>query len=137
MSFTQNDVFFDLGSGLGQVAILIHLLTGVVAKGIEFEPAFCHYAQHCAAALHLTEVTFTNTDAREAGYSGGTIFFMFTPFGSEIMQSVLKLLREESLQRKIKLITYGPCTAQVASQNWLELTTPLNDDPYQLAVFNS
>jgi hypothetical protein len=37
--FADDDVFYDLGSGLGQVAILVNLLTGVTAKGVEFEPA--------------------------------------------------------------------------------------------------
>lgn len=73
--FTEDDVFFDLGSGLRQVAILVHLLTGMAAKGIEFEPAFCNYARVFAAALNLTGVTFINIDARDADYSTGTVFF--------------------------------------------------------------
>src|SRR6202012_5623432 len=36
---TKEDVFFDLGSGLGQVAILVNLLTGITVKGVEFESA--------------------------------------------------------------------------------------------------
>jgi hypothetical protein len=38
---TQADVFFDLGSGLGQVPILVNLLSGAAAKGMEFEPVYC------------------------------------------------------------------------------------------------
>ncbi|MDB5151895.1 MAG: Histone methylation protein, partial [Mucilaginibacter sp.] len=78
--FTKEDVFFDLGSGLGQVAILVNLLAGITAKGVEFEPAFCEYARDCAADLNLSNVTFINADARKADYSQGTIFFMYTPF---------------------------------------------------------
>jgi SAM-dependent methyltransferase len=135
--FGNDDVFFDLGSGLGQVAILVNLLTGITVKGVEFEPAFCDYARACAAELNLTNVTFINADARKADYSDGTLFFMFTPFRGDIMQEVLAILRKESLQRKIKIITYGPCTAQVASQNWFHFATPKNDDVYKLAVFTS
>lgn len=135
--FTKDDVFFDLGSGLGQVAILINLLTGVTVKGIEFEPAFCDYAADCAAALNLSNVTFINVDARKADYSEGTIFFMFTPFMGEMLQEVLEILRKESLQRKIKIISYGPCTAQVALQSWLDFATPKDNNSYKLAVFTS
>jgi tRNA/tmRNA/rRNA uracil-C5-methylase (TrmA/RlmC/RlmD family) len=135
--FGNDDVFFDLGSGLGQVAILINLLTGVTVKGVEFEPAFCSHARVCAAELNLTNVTFINADARKADYSDGTLFFMFTPFRGGIMQEVLEILRRESLSRKIKIITYGPCTAQVALQNWLHFATPKNDSTYKLAVFSS
>ncbi|HEY9261457.1 class I SAM-dependent methyltransferase [Chitinophaga sp.] len=133
----QEDVFFDIGAGLGQVAILVNLLTGIPTKGIEFEPAFCDYARDCAASLNLSDVNFSNVDAREADYSEGTIFFMFTPFHGEILQAVLEILRQESLQRKIKIITYGPCTAQVALQNWLQAAAPAENNAYKLGIFSS
>jgi len=135
--FTSNDVFFDLGSGLGQVAILVNLLTWVKAIGVEFEPSFSEYAQNCAAGLNITGVTFLNVDACEADYSEGTVFFMFTPFTEKMLQEVLELLKKESLLRKIKIITYGPCTALVASQSWLAGATRRSNDVYKLAFFNS
>jgi SAM-dependent methyltransferase len=135
--FSKEDVFFDLGSGLGQVAILVNLLAGITAKGIEFEPAFCDYARDCAAGLNLSDVTFINVDARKADYSEGTIFFLFTPFKGEILAEVLEILRKQSLQRKIKIITYGPCTAQVALQSWLNFAAPHNGNIYKLGVFSS
>ena len=135
--FVKEDVFFDLGSGLGQVAILVNLLAGITVKGVEFEPAFCNYARDCAAGLNLYNVTFINTDARKADYSEGTIFFMFTPFEGEILQEVLEILRKESLLRKIKIITYGPCTAQVALQSWLDFAAPKDDNIYKLGFFTS
>jgi len=136
-NFTKQDVFVDLGSGLGQIAILVNLLSGVTAKGIEFEPAFCEYAKACAAELNLPDITFINTDARQADYSEGTVFFMFTPFKGVIMQEVLALLKKESIQRKITVITYGPCTTQVALQKWLYLGKPKTDSIYAPAIFNS
>lgn len=135
--FKQEDVFYDLGSGLGQVAILVNLLSGITTKGIEIEPAFCNYARDSASELNLPNVTFINIDARQADYSEGTIFFMFTPFRGEIMQEVLEILRKESLQRKIKIITYGPCTAQVALQTWLERSPPQYNNIYKLEIFSS
>ncbi|HTI93731.1 MAG TPA: hypothetical protein VL727_24225 [Puia sp.] len=137
VQFSRGDVFFDLGSGLGQVAILVNLLTGATVRGIEVEPAFCDYARDCAADLHLSHVTFVNADARKADYSKGTIFFMYTPFKGEIMEEVLEILRKESLGRKIRIITYGPCTAQVALQSWLDFEAPGDSDIYKLGVFRS
>ena len=133
----KEDVFFDIGAGLGQVAILVNLLAGITVKGIEFEPAFCEYARACAAELHLTDVTFINADARYADYVDGTIFFMFTPFRGEIMQEVLGMLRKVALHRQIRIVTYGPCTAQVALESWLETAVPRDEGLYQLAVFTS
>ena len=135
--FTKDDVFFDLGSGLGQVAILVNLLTGAKVKGVEFEPAFCEYAGDCAAWLNLSNVTFVNADARKADYSEGTVFFMYTPFKGEILEEVLEILRKESQLRKIKIITYGPCTAQVVLQSWLDFAPPKDDSIYKLGIFNS
>ena len=135
--FTKEDVFFDLGSGLGQPAILVNLLTGIKTKGVEFEPAFCEYARECAGALKLSQVEFINVDARQADYSEGTVFFMFTPFRGEILQEVLTKLKKESLRRKIKIISYGPCTVEVARQSWLESADPKNDNIYKLHFFTS
>ncbi|MBS0031032.1 hypothetical protein ACTJJ0_29000 [Chitinophaga sp. 22321] len=133
----KDDVFFDVGAGLGQAAILVNLLAGITVKGIEFEPAFCAYARACAADLNLPGVTFINADARQADYSDGTIFFMFTPFKGEIMLEVLSMLRKVSLSKQIRIVTYGPCTAQVALQCWLKMNAPEEDHPYHLAVFKS
>jgi len=135
--FAEDDVFFDLGSGLGQAAILINLLTGAKVKGIEFEPAFCDYSRDCAASLNLSGITFINTDARQADYSDGTVLFMYTPFNGAMMNEVLARLKMVSLQRKIRIITYGPCTPQVAAQSWLHPVTPSGDKIYQPAIFSS
>ncbi len=137
LHFTKYDVFFDLGSGLGQAAMLVNLLAGIRTIGIEFEPAFCNYARDCAAKLNLPNVSFVNIDARKADYSKGTIFFMYTPFKGKILQEVLGALKKESLRRDIKIITYGPCTAEVASQSWLQCAGAFNSSIYKLNVFSS
>lgn len=132
-----DDVFFDLGSGLGQVAILINLVTGATTKGIEYEPAYCNYAKACASQLNLSNVEFINIDARQADYSQGTVFFLYTPFEGEILQTVLEILQKESLKRAIRIFTYGPCSEIVAQQNWLSCVHGEANDPYQLCEFKS
>lgn len=131
------DVFYDLGSGLGQVPILVNLLSRATAKGIEFEPAYCDYARVCAADLNLSGVEFINADARTANYSAGTVFFMYTPFKGSVLQEVLEKLRGESRRRRIRLFTYGPCTPQVARQSWLKGVDQNGDHLYKLGVFRS
>jgi hypothetical protein len=134
---SKEDVFFDLGSGLGQVAILVNLLAGIVVKGVEIEPDYGKVARDCTRALNLKDLTFLDVDARNADYSEGTLFFMFTPFKGDILKEVLEKLRKESLLRKIKIMTYGPCTAEVALQSWLDLACPHKGDSYELAFFSS
>jgi len=117
--FQDHDTFYDLGSGLGQVVILVHLLSGVIAKGVEVDPAYCEYARRCAQDLNISGVDFIHADAREADYSDGTAFFLYTPFEGKMLQEVLARLRGEAERRRIDVYTYGPCTAEVSRQEWL------------------
>jgi SAM-dependent methyltransferase len=133
----QDDVFYDIGSGLGQVSILMHLLTGVRAKGVEVESAYCDYARRCARRLNLLQVEFINVDAREADYSDGTIFFLYTPFEGRMLEQVLERLRHESRNGRIQLYTYGPCTLQVARQKWLECVDQTGNHANRLAIFRT
>ncbi len=118
-SFNSRDVFFDLGSGLGQVTILVNLLGSVISKGVEFETAFYSYAKFSAGALHLDNIEFIHSDARYADYSSGTVFFMYTPFEGKVLQEVLQNLQSEAKKRRIRIFTYGPCSGVVATKNWL------------------
>jgi hypothetical protein len=132
-----DDVFYDLGSGLGQVLMLVNLLSGAKAKGIEFEPAYCNYARQCARRLNLKQVEFINLDVRDVDYSDGTIFFMYTPFKGKLLGEVLEKLRAESQGRAIKICTYGPCTPHVSKQKWLRPITRNVNREYELAIFKN
>lgn len=134
---TRDDVFYDLGSGLGHVPIVVNLLSGAPSRGVEFDPAYCEYARRCAADLNLSQVTFINADARRADYADGTTFFLYTPFTGSILQDVMERLRHESRSRAIRVFTYGPCTPYVAMQPWLTSDTPTENYLYELGVFRS
>ncbi len=137
LALGKEDVFFDIGSGLGQVCMLVHLLTGAPCTGIELEPAFCACAAEAALDLQLPGVTFLNMDARQADYAAGTVFFLYTPFRGQLLRQVLERLRLESLHRKIRVVTYGPCTMEVAKQDWLSPSLSLAEVPGTIGVFQS
>jgi SAM-dependent methyltransferase len=136
-AFQPGDVFFDLGSGLGQAAILVNLLASVISKGVELEPAYCHYANTCAAELNLSDIQFINEDARYADYSSGNVFFMYTPFEGEMLYDVLSNLCVEAKKRKIRIFTYGSCTPVVARQHWLRQVNEIKNCFFELAEFVS
>ncbi len=117
--FTSEDIFYDVGSGLGQVAMLVNLLSGIRAKGIEFDPAYCSYARTCAVELNLSNVEFIVGDAREADYSKGTIYFMYTPLEGDMLEEVLMKM-EKQFRKGTRLFTYGPCTLEVLKKSWLQ-----------------
>jgi SAM-dependent methyltransferase len=137
VGFGRADVFCDIGSGLGQVSILVHLLSGVRTQGVEIEPAYCDYARRCAQRLNLSGVEFINADARQADLSEGTVFFLYTPFQGKMLEQVLERLRRESATRRIRLCAYGPCTPHVARHAWLERLDQDTGTVNQLARFRS
>ena len=131
------DLFCDLGSGLGQVALLVHLLTGASAKGVEMEPAYCRFARERAAELGLRGVEFVNIDARYADYAAATVVFMFAPFMGAMLEQVLARLEREAQTRRLVVCSYGPSTAPVAAQPWLRPLSGTANHPYTLAAFES
>ena len=137
LGLASDDVFYDLGSGLGRVVILVGLLSGSRAKGIEFEPAYCGYAQRHAAALGLSHVAFVNADAREVKYADGTVFFLYTPFKGTILQRVMELLHYEARTRRIRVCTYGPGALDILDQDWLASVDPREPDIHQVTIFES
>ncbi len=135
--FGPHECFYDLGSGLGHVTLLVHLLSGAPARGVEIEPAFCEYAQARANALNLTQVAFFAADARRADYAQGSFFFMYTPFEGRMLMEVLERLRQRARSGPIRLATYGSCSAVVAQQNWLSAPSPAEPGSERLAIFHS
>jgi len=133
----SEDVFYDLGAGLGHIVILVHLLTGAQARGVEVEPAFCAYARASAEELRLSGVRFIAADARQADYGEGTVFFLFTPFRGAMLRAVLGRLQEQAARRTIRVCTYGTCTHEVAKAPWLQVQDADMVHDFRLAVFRS
>jgi hypothetical protein len=132
-----DETFYDLGAGLGHVPMLVHLLTGAAARGVEIEAAYCQHARHCVEALGLAKVSFLNDDARDVDYADGAVFFMYTPFTGAVLEAVLAALAHQARRRPLTLCTYGACTFEVAQQSWLRLSHSEAYHAYALAVFTS
>jgi hypothetical protein len=134
ISWQPEDVFYDLGSGLGQVPILVNLLTGVRAVGVEIEPAYCRVARASAEGLGLADVLFVLADARAADYTPGTVFYFFTPFVGQMLQAVLDRLHDQTRGRTITVCSYGPCSPHIARQPWLRSMDPDPEHEFKLAI---
>jgi SAM-dependent methyltransferase len=132
---TGDDVFVDLGSGLGHVALLISILTSARAVGVEVEAAYLASARECAARLRLGRAVFVEGDARRADFSVGTVFYLYTPFTGSMLAEVLARLRTESAGRAIRICTLGPCALVVAEEGWLRPAAEI--DPDRIGVFYS
>jgi hypothetical protein len=131
----EDDVFVDLGSGLGHVPLLVSMLAGVRSIGIEVQAAYVASAQECAQSLRLGRVQFVAADARAVDLSSGTVFYLYSPFRGSILTDVLSMLRKESMCKPIKVCSLGPCTSIVAKETWLKTNSPPGTG--SIAVFSS
>jgi uncharacterized protein YjbI with pentapeptide repeats len=131
----ERDVLIDLGSGLGNVTLLASICSGANCTGIELEPSYVECARNSARSLNLSNATFIQGDVRDADFSAGTIFYLYTPFTGAILRDVLDLLRQQALRREIRICTFGPCTPIIAEEQWLSVIGPLQTD--RVAVFRS
>ncbi|WP_058189550.1 class I SAM-dependent methyltransferase [Terracidiphilus gabretensis] len=131
----EEDVFVDLGSGLGHVPILVSMMTGAQSLGVEVQAAYVASAQKCAESLRLSRVQFIAQDARDADLSRGTIFYLYSPFKGSILADVLSALRRESMSRPIKICSLGPCTRRVSNERWLKASAL--SDAGRIRVFES
>jgi len=134
-ALAEDDVFVDLGSGLGHVPLLVSMVTGAQSLGIEVQATYVASARECAQSLHLGRVRFIPQDAREADMSSGTVFYLYSPFKGSILTNVLSALRMESTRRSIKICSLGPCTRTVAHETWLKASSL--PDTGRITVFDS
>lgn len=134
---TPEDVFVDIGSGLGLVPILISLLSDARSVGMEMQPSYVRHAQSCAKCLNISNVRFVCADARLGDFSTGTLFYMYTPFKGAVLQQVLERLHTEGRRRDIRLCTYGPILSEVVGESWGHAfeRSAIGDGP--ISVFNS
>ncbi len=133
-ALTPSDVLVDLGSGLGHVPMLAAICTPARAIGIELEPAYIERARQSAQSLNLARISFLHQDARYADFFAGTVFYLHTPFTGSILRHVLDRLRREATIRPVRVCTYGPCTALIAQEPWLQSTTPPQSN--RIALFH-
>lgn len=134
---SSSDVFYDLGSGLGLPTMLVNLLCGARCIGIEYQPNFHQFACDRLEMLGLEDVSYFNEDARDADFSEGTHFFLFSPFKGSILDQVLDKLHVEALERQIRICTFGSCVNTIRQLDWLRLIYPGEPGEYKLVVFES
>jgi hypothetical protein len=122
-------VVLDIGAGLGHVPMLVNVLTGARAMGVEREPAYVASAMDAARALGLSGVSIVEGDARDADLSTANVFYLFTPFVGTILRDVAAKIEQQARQRPVRIVTLGPCSRTFARMHWLR-----SDDPVPTAV---
>lgn len=124
------DELVDLGSGLGRVVLLAHLLTGARASGVELQEPLVRSARARCAALGLTGVSFVHANAAELELEG-SVFFLYAPCNGELLGLVLGRLEAVARRRPIVVCAVGLELPGVA---WL---APRRTSCVALALYDS
>jgi SAM-dependent methyltransferase len=133
---THEDVFIDVGSGLGRVAALAHVVTGAGCIGLEIQPSLVAAARARAAGRGLDRVRFLEGDAVDlvGRMMTGTVFFFYCPFGRERLDRVLDELEAIARTRTIRVCCVGMPEIE---RTWLEPMPLPADSAPDLAVYVS
>jgi SAM-dependent methyltransferase len=103
---TPGDQLVDLGSGLGRVVILAHLLSGARGVGVEIQEPLVRSARARCAELALTEVSFAHADAADVELDG-SVFFLYAPFNGAMLGRVVRRLEDVARRRPIVVCAVG------------------------------
>lgn len=130
---TSDDVFVDVGAGLGRAAILTHVLTGAPAIGIEVQARLVSAARERCARLNLSRFSVVHGDAvRLTGALPiGSVFFLYCPFSGARLQKVLDDLEAIARTKPIRVCCID---LPAATRPWL---TPVTPPGSELAVYRS
>lgn len=102
---SEDDVFIDLGAGVGRAAALMHLLTGATSIAVEIQPALADAARDLAARLNPDRISVLEGDAAQLTnqLSSGTVFFLYCPFSGDTLTRVLAQLEIIARERSIRV----------------------------------
>jgi len=116
-----DDVFVDVGSGLGRVSILAHLFSGARSHGIEIQRHLAARANETVGELKLGAVTFEHGNAADS-MPDATVYFFYAPCNGEMLARVMQRMEEVSKKHPIRICTVDLRLPEVA---WLvECDTP-------------
>jgi hypothetical protein len=99
-----DDVFVDVGSGVGRAMALVHLLSGAAAVGIEIQPELVEAARDVARRVSPRIANVRGDAVELAGRVViGSVFFLYCPFSGERLTQVLADLEAIAQTRPIRV----------------------------------
>ena len=129
-----SDVFVDIGAGLGRAVVLVHLLTGAAAVGLEIQPELVRAARDLMKRLQLSRVSCIEGDgAKLAGVGDvGSVFFLYCPFSGDRLAQALADLERVARTRTIRV-----CAVDLPLPACPWLTLQESDPADGLAIYRS
>jgi len=120
----REDVFYDIGCGMGRVLCLVARRQIRKCVGIELFEPLCQMARQNALRLRgrKTPILVNCEDAATADLSDGTIYYLYNPFGKETLQDFLANLKTSVSRapRSVTLVYYNSVYESIMSESgWL------------------
>jgi predicted RNA methylase len=117
------DVFVDLGSGLGRTVFAASWLGARRAVGVEIDAALTQGARANLTRSRLQNrgIEFVCLPAQEYDFADTTILYMFHPFGAGTMEQVIRRLESalETRPRPLRIVYENPVNAAVLDRSKL------------------
>jgi SAM-dependent methyltransferase len=114
-----NTTFVDIGCGVGRAAILMNLLTGATAVGVEIQPHLVAIGNAVTQRLALSRVNLKHGDACDGELlPEGDVYFMYCPFDAARVKQVLALLERRARRRTIAVVCLQ---VNIPECSWLSL----------------
>jgi SAM-dependent methyltransferase len=139
----KDDVFVDLGAGLGRAVFAASWLGAKRSVGVEIVKDLCERAQQNVEGSRLVDrdIEFICTNALNYSHRDTTVLFMFHPFGEQTMRQVLREMGDAIADRttqRLRIIYMNPVFDDVLEQSgWLRRIARVPRRPRFLSTANS
>lgn len=103
VNLTKDDVFYDLGCGIGKTVFLANVVFGATSTGVDIIPAFITNGNQVSDEFKLNKIKFIEKSLFDINFKDGTVFYITpTCFDTENMKKLYK--KFESLPKGARLI---------------------------------
>jgi SAM-dependent methyltransferase len=126
INLNSDDVFVDLGCGLGRAVFVASWLGAKGSVGVEINEDLCNQARtnYRRSNLAKRDIEFFCMNAKQFKSSDVTVLYMFHPFGETTLRQVLRNIEEglaESPRRRLRIVYFNPVFENVLHEmSWLK-----------------
>jgi hypothetical protein len=123
VGLTGEDVFTDLGSGMGRVVFAASWAGAKRSVGADILPDLCEIAEANRRKSRLAnrDISFLCENAKDVDLTGSTVIFIYHSFGGDTLRTVLQnAKRVRDLSRPLRIIYMNPVFNEVLKETpWL------------------
>jgi len=135
-----DDVFYDIGSGMGRVLCVAARWRIKRVVGIELDRPLCDIARRNADRMRgrHAPIDVRCEDASTADLSDGNIYFLHNPFGPKTMRDVLESIHRSLADRprSVRIVYHNSAYEELMrSCEWIELTDVFTTPPGHRVTF--